>query len=209
MIARRIILLLMLFVIPGIAIDASAETQKKRRKKRKKKETAFMQGQSVIQAGVGLPSLIRPETDTLLYFGEVKSTGSPMTQLRYEYGVTDNLGVGLLMGMSFAKVHYTDNTDPENLNGFDYSYFVAGARASWHQPMKSSRFDPYAVAFLGTCISRITAYGPSNPLEGAKHKSFLWSVHAGANFYVIKHLGVFAEVGYGVSVFNTGLTLKF
>ncbi len=192
---------LVLFVFGAVA-EASAHPP------RKKKKTAFKQGQSTLQAGTGFPSLVKPNIDTLLYFGEVKRKLFPPIQLRYEYAVTGNIGIGGMIGYASADAEITDNTDPENINGFKYTYILAGARGAFHPSTKSPKFDPYVVGFAGLNLTTISPYGPSNPLEVTK-KTFLWSLHAGANFYFVEKIGAFAEVGYGVAVVNAGVTFKF
>jgi len=199
---RSAFLLFLSFFVSGLLCELSAAPAKK------KKKRAFLQGQSSTQAGVGYPSLIKPNTDTLMYFGTVEKKASPPFFVRYEFGVTDNLGVGGMIGMAFSEATYTDNTDPDNVNGFKYSHFISGLRAAWHFTIKSPKFDPYAVGFVGANLTKISSFGPSNPLEVSK-KVFLWSVHVGANYYFLDKIGAFAEVGYGISVANAGLVLKF
>lgn len=196
--------LLVAVLVAGVLCPAHAFTLTKK----KKKKTAFTQGQVDLQAGAGFPSLIRPVTDTLLWFGAVTRKASPVFQARLEYAVTNNLGVGLLLGMATSKTTYTDNTDPDNINGFKYSSFIAGGRAAFHLPVKSARFDPYAVGFAGINLMKATPFGPNNPLETDK-KVFLWSLHAGANVYFTDKIGAFLELGYGMSVVNAGVTFKF
>lgn len=174
----------------------------------KKKMKLFEQGQSDLQLGIGFPPLVKPPVDTFLYYGTVVRKTFPPIHLRYEYGVTDNIGVGGLITFSKSKLTYTDNTDPENINGFDYTYFMVGAFATWHQPIGVSKLDPYARLFSGVNITGASPFGPANPLDASK-KTFLWSVHVGANYYFMEKLGAYVEVGYGVSIANVGVILKF
>jgi hypothetical protein len=143
-----------------------------------------------------------------MYFGEIKHKNFPPLQLRYEYAATGNIGIGAMFGFASSDVSITDNTDPENINGFKYKYILIGARATFHPTVKSPKFDPYVAGFAGLNITTVTPYGPNNPLETQK-KVFAWSVHAGANYYFIDKLGAFLEAGYGVSYVNAGVTFKF
>ncbi len=194
------ILLASVFIL--LSCDASALPRKK------KKKTAFTQGQSALQLGAGFPSLLKPAVDSFMYFGEVTRNGFPPIQLRYEYAVTGNIGVGAMFGYASSKVTITDNTDSENINGFKYTYILLGARAAFHLPNKSAKFDPYVVGFAGLNLTTASPFGPSNPLETQK-KIFSWSAHAGANYYFVGPLGGFLEVGYGISYVNAGVTFKF
>ncbi|TND07655.1 MAG: hypothetical protein FD123_2974 [Bacteroidetes bacterium] len=196
-------LVLLALLVQGIFCEAAAGFYPKKRRK-----AAFNQGQSDVQLGIGFPSLIKPETDTLQIFGAVERKIFPPIQARYEYGVTDNIGIGALMGVAFSTVTITDNTDPDNVNGFKYTYYIAGARFAWHQPVKVDKLDFYGVAFAGASFTSVAPFGPSNPLDPYK-KTFAWSVHAGASYYFLGTFGAFLEVGYGVAIANGGLTLKF
>lgn len=201
---RFVTLLLLALFSFGVSFDAAAYPSRKK----KKKKTAFTQGQSTLQVGVGFPSLLKPEIDSFMYFGEVKRTAFPPIQLRYEYAVTGNVGIGGMLGYAASDVSITDNTDPDNINGFKYTFILLGARGAFHPSTKSPKFDPYVVGFAGLNITTTKPYGPSNPLETQK-KIFAWSIHAGANYFFLEKIGAFLEVGYGVSVVNAGLTFKF
>jgi len=155
---------------------------------KKKKKTAFTKGQSALQLGVGIGSFLQPQTDTLLYFGTVKRKAFPPLQLRYEYAVTDNIGIGGMLGFASSKVTFTDNTDPENINGFKYTFILAGARASFHLKTKSPKFDPYLVGFAGLNLTTIllspkqpTGNAEENfPLVGSRWRELLFTNHLGA-----------------------------
>lgn len=195
--------ILLALIFTFLSFDASASPKRK-----KKKKMAFTQGQSSLQAGIGFPSLIKPEIDSFMYFGEVERSKFPPVQLRYEHAVTNNIGIGMMLGYSKSKVTITDNTDPENINGFNYTYLILGARGAFHLNANSPKFDPYLVGFGGLNLTTTSSFGPDNPLETQK-KIFIWSIHAGANYYFVGPLGAFLEVGYGVSIVNAGLTFKF
>ena len=36
-----------------------------------------------------------------------------------------------------------------------------------------------------------------------------WSGHVGAKYLLTSHVGIFGEVGYGVSIVNLGITTRF
>lgn len=203
---RKIAALVLLFLLCPCLVFAGDDDQLKKRRKKKKK-TAFEQGQFDLQLGAGLPSLVSAETDTLKYFGDLKIKSQPVYQFRGSYGILSNVSVGWMMGLTFSQAEYTDNTDPDNINGFKFTAFVIGARAAYHHLVTSEKFDPYVAGFAGFNAMSTKPYGEDNPID-IEHRKFLWSIHGGANFYFLDKLGAFAEVGYGVSYVNFGITLK-
>ena len=201
--ARRAHIVLIILLLAGFINPVYSALPKK------KKKGAFKQGQSDWQLGMGFFSFMKPKTDSLLYYGIVETKAVPPIQIRYEYALTDNIGMGGMIAMAFAHVKVTDNTDPENINGIDYSYFMCGARFLYHYPLQSEFIDPYVASTIGITLTGSSPYGPSNPFETYK-KTFLWGIHAGANVYFLEDfMGAFLEVGYGMSVMNAGLTFKF
>jgi hypothetical protein len=194
--------LLVFFIafVPAILLAGEEDEFKKRRKKKKKK-AAFEQGQVSFSVGAGFPSQIRPDTDTLRYFGTLELKTQPVYFLRGEFGVTDNIGVGGFIGLGLCKATYTDNTDPENINGFKFTSFVIGARPAFHLPMKSEKLDVYVAGIIGfNAVSK-------KPID-IEHKKLVYGGHVGANFYFLDKIGAFAEVGYGMAIVNAGIVLK-
>jgi hypothetical protein len=175
---------------------------------KKKKARAFEQGQSSVHAGAGMPSLVKPKTDSLLIYGEVERKSLIPIYLRYEYALTDHIGLGAVAAYSNAKVTVTDNTDPDNVNGYNYTYLIFAARGAWHQDLAVERLDAYGVLTLGFNITSAEAFGPSNVFEPYK-KAFIWGVHVGANYYFTDNIGIHAEAGYGISIFNAGVSVRF
>ena len=114
-----------------------------------------------------------------------------------------------VIAMANSHVKVTDNTDPDNVNGFDYFYFLFAGRFSYNLKMESEFIDPYVVSTVGFTLTGSSLYGPSNPFAESK-KTFLWGIHAGANVYFLPDfMAAFVEVGYGMAVLNAGITFKF
>ncbi|MCC6727203.1 MAG: outer membrane beta-barrel protein [Saprospiraceae bacterium] len=60
----------------------------------------------------------------------------------------------------------------------------------------------------GAVISR-EENTPTQHNPNAPNGRILYSGFVGTNFFVTKHFGAFAEVGYGVSLLNAGITARF
>ncbi len=197
-----------LFFIP----DMSAEVAKKR-KKRKGKEVAFKQGQVGGQVAAGF--LLKTDYSKSDYglYGTLAYKKSFPIFFHAEYGITDFLGAGLYFGMFKETVTITDVTNPTNIHTFDHSYKSIGARVTYHQKLDFAKLDPYAGISVGTTMLKVTYASALNeafipPMDKA---GLGFSIHAGANFYFSKNIGVFVEGGYGkwLPMISTGLSVKF
>ena len=83
------------------------------------------------------------------------------------------------------------------------------------------RFEVYGGATLGYMhknISEKTSTGRNyvqTPGKPTKHDpnsskgSLLYTGFVGTTFFVQKHIGLYAELGYGVSLLNGGVTFRF
>lgn len=111
-----------------------------------------------------------------------------------DYGLSNRISLG---------AHYTG----DYVNG-DYS--VMGLVGKYHL-MTKERFDPYVGVILGyksykelnSYVSEI--YGESYD----KYNGFLFSGFVGAKLYVTNQLGLFGELGFGVSTLTLGVVKKF
>ena len=205
-----LLLLAVLFAIP----DLSAEEAKKRRRKKKrrgKKVLAFEQGQTAIQPAAGF--IVRTDYSESGYgeYGtsEIK-TGFPFS-LRAEYNVLDFLSAGAFVGFYKETVTITDVTNPTNVFGFDHKAVTFGIRSAYHLSA-GSKLDPYGGFGLGMTKVKSTAFGEYNFIKPVDAGGFFYQFYAGANFYFIKNVGVFAEIGYSrpwYPMISTGVSLKF
>ena len=73
-----------------------------------------------------------------------------------------------------------------------------------------------AVCFYAI-ISSLNVVSVTNPfcdkhqigVAGSDYGGFIWSLNAGIRYRFSEHVGIFAELGYGISILNLGLNFKF
>jgi len=150
---------------------------------------AFEKGDQVVKLGFGL--------------GAPFSTGSlkiPPIQGIYEYGLTEDISIGGLLGYASSSENYS------SLGKIDYSYLIFGARANYHFET-GEKFDPYGGAILG--YYNVGFNDKGGYLGDFAASSVIYGVQIGANYYFSKNIGAWAEVGYGVGYLNLGVTFKF
>ena len=173
----------------------------------------YSKGQSSLHIGIGYPSLINPSPDSLKYYGDVKKSGLPPILASFGYGLIDNVEVGGLLALSTCKYTVTDKSDSKD-NGLSYTLIVVGARAAYHISLLKM-LDTYVNVMGGYKLALSSAFGENKFLVGPgglfvpEKGGLVYSAHLGAAYSFTKNIGAFVELGYGVSIANLGVNIKF
>lgn len=167
---------------------------------KKSSGTATVKGNSYLNAGVGIGS-----------YGLAGTGGFPFTA-SYEYGVAKNISAGV--GLGYVKRKFA--TDDK------YTYLIFEARGSYHfnelLQLANPKLDVYAGAGLvyRRYSYKYTVLFPGDEGQAAYTTDYKTSggnvdaeLHAGGRYLFNEHIGAYAEVGYGISPLQLGLTLVF
>lgn len=160
-------------------------------------------GEKVINLGIGIGSYNG---------GTGYKSGLPPISVSYEQGIVDGLldgkasiGVGGYMAYSTNKYEQQFGSE---IYGFNYSYFILGARGAFHYQL-IDKFDTYAGLMLGYNAVGSKYYGPElgafTP-EPTGVSGLGFSAFIGARYQVSNNLAAFAELGYGISVLQLGVS---
>ncbi|WP_183577343.1 outer membrane beta-barrel protein [Mucilaginibacter sp. X5P1] len=197
------VLLLMLIAISAICVNAQTK------KKTTKTSVTATSGKP---KPVPRPVIVAPKTDE--YSVMDKNFLDPGVGLgtyykglpfgvSFEHGFTDDISAGAFVNYS----SYNDN----GLYNYSLHLVYVGVRGSYHFAkllnVSNPKFDPYAGVSLGYYSASYNYAG--NPLPGAYGSTVFLGVHAGARYMFSNSVGGFAEVGYGVSALQVGLSFKF
>jgi hypothetical protein len=165
----------------------------------------FQKGQIDINAGVGFI------TPLFAISGYDVKTKTPPISISIDYGITDELSIGLYSASAKNDVFgtlYNSNT----VNYFygkqsTISHFLIGARLLYHFSL-TPKLDTYGGGMLGYNSANEKAE-PNIQLYGdTELKGFTYSLLVGGRYRFTKHVGTFLELGYGVTVINLGLNIK-
>ena len=168
---------------------------------------SFKKGDNVLSAGIGLGSAIGNYSF---------ASQSPAFSVQFERGIWPaGPGVVSLGGYAGIKSYkYTGSS-----GGYSYSekwnYTIIGIRGAWHfTKLPIDKLDVYAGAMVSYNIlsykySDNTGYEDAGSFGGSYGSAAAVSAFAGGRYYFAGRLSVFAELGYGVSYFTTGLAFKF
>lgn len=176
---------------------------------------AFQKGNGVLNIGMGLGGYVR-------YWGGGYSS-TPYFNVSFDYGVYDfedpkNLSIGIGAYLGYKSVSYTwydawwDKQGRLHINEpvkQTWTYINFGIRPSVHYS-----FDDKAQVYGGFGLGYVNvSYKYSHPdyyYYGGSYGSYVGiTLFAGGRYYFSKSLGAFAELGYGLSYLNLGISLKF
>jgi hypothetical protein len=187
---RKLILIIAMIVLTGMA----GFTQ------------VFEKGSQAINLGMGVGNSA--------YLGSFYSGFIPSISGSYEYGIveipmgSDLTGVvsaGGYLGWSASKYYAYGYT------GDKYSFrndIIIAARGNYHF-IFHDKLDTYAGVWVGVDLVTTTYKGPGDdPYGNYASTGPTGGAYAGARWYFTDNFGVYAEVGWLISVFNVGVTLK-
>ncbi len=166
----------------------------------------FVRGTNVISAGIGIGSAIGSYTH---------SSQSPGFSIQYERGVWDVPGPGVIsLGgyLGIKSYRYKHNNYTENWN-----YTVIGIRGAYHyNDLKRfnnkflDKLDVYGGVMVSFNILNYTNDYPSNyPYNNDYNSAPGASLFVGGRYFITNNFAVYSELGYGVSILNIGVSLKF
>jgi len=164
-------------------------------------QDVFQKGDLVFNAGVGIGNS--------LHTGSGYKSLLPPLSLSGEYGIFDNLirgkngsiGVGGYLGYAGSKY------EGANWNS-KYRNFIVAARGTFHYQFVRN-LDTYAGVALGYNIESRKDTGSA--IDGKLKDSgsaFYPSFFLGARYWFTPGVGVYTEIGYGISYLNLGVAFR-
>ncbi len=145
----------------------------------------------------------------------------PPLTVAYERGITDNIGVGGMIGYYSASTSAAVGSSPFAGLGYTYTwkftYINIALRGSYHYSL-SDKVDVYGGLLLGYSVEN-TSFSTNDPNTSGSTSYFnsiqpkdgglILGIYAGARYMFTDHIGVNAELGYSIAFLNVGATFKF
>jgi len=178
---------------------------------------SFEEGQSSIQVGYGFGNFIQAVFNAYEIYDDYSFKATGPAFLKYEYGVTDKIGLGLNVAYASAKVSYRDNSflvgngnDPYE-QSIKWNTMSFLARMNFHFA-NSEKFDPYAGFGMGFRTAS-WSYEDNDPdydndVSTSNLFPFGFEMTIGARYYISDNFGIYAETGLAKAVIQLGLNLK-
>jgi hypothetical protein len=184
----KYLLLVIALIMAQLLIQPSASAQ------------MFNKGDAVINLGVGLGST---------YSLAPGATGGIGLNASMEYGVYTLQKVGVFSaGGIFSWSHAS--ADYYGYNSLSWNEFYFGARAAFHLTMlEVDNLDVYGGVSLGIRSHSEPVWVNNNHYDNHYVIDPFGGVFVGGRWYFTPGFGVFSELGYDVSWFKAGVSLRF
>ncbi len=155
---------------------------------------ADVKGVNLLNAGVGLGS-----------YGLYGTGGLPLTA-SFEHGFTKNISAGVNLG--FIQKKYADY--------WKYTYFIFGARGSYHfnevLKINNPKLDVYGglgLFYRRYSFNHKAVDGDELDVDyKASGGDVDFALHAGTRYMFSDKVGAYAELGYGISPLQLGISFK-
>lgn len=177
---------LLTFLFAGIlSISASAQS--------------FNEGDKIVQVGIGVGSP---------FYAANTSMVLPPMHISGEYGFSDKIGIGGLIGFAASKY---ESTLFGGSYSWSYKYLIIGGRGSYHF-YNTDKIDAYGGVMLGANIASAKFESDIEGLEQwvtePKAGGVAYGFYAGGRYYLSDKMAVFGEVGYNIAWVSAGLSFK-
>jgi len=158
----------------------------------------FQKGTTTANVGIGLGTALGG-------LGKAR----PAISASLDHGMWDIGGPGVI-----SLGGYVGNTGYKYTSGSytsKWNYFVVGARGAYHYNGFTSvpKLDVYGGAMLGYNIVKYSSDSEDIEMANSYGNGIGLSGFLGSRWFFSNSMGAYAELGYGVSVLNVGLTFKF
>ena len=175
-----------IFILLAIFVAAAAQAQ------------PFQKGTTTANVGVGLGTALGG-------LGKAR----PAISASIDHGVWYVGGPGII-----SLGGYVGNTGYKYSSGnytYKWNYIVVGARGAYHYNGFTTvpNLDVYGGAMLGYNIVKYSSDGDDMAMVNNYGSGMGLSGFLGSRWFFSDKIGAYAELGYGVSVLNVGLTFKF
>lgn len=165
-------------------------------------QNLFSKGDKVVNVGIGLGSY---------YGGDGYKSSIPPISASFEQGIVDGLldgkgsiGVGGYLGYTANK---WETTVGSSSYGYKYSYIIIGARGAFHYQFVD-KLDTYAGLMLGYNAVSSSAFGEDSNFGSPTASGIGYSAFLGGRYHFSDKLAAFAEIGYGISALELGISFR-
>jgi len=164
-------------------------------------ESSFEQNDNVLSLGIGFGGTLYSSRSYILYAGYDRL---PTISFSYErcivgelFNEQSALGVGGIVGYNYASYSTWTSTD-----------ILVGVRGAFHYAFVDN-LDTYVGVLTGYNVHSWKWKNSSTSTLISGSSGFTYGYFAGARYYFAGPLAAFAELGYGYTFVNAGISLKF
>ena len=165
----------------------------------------FAKGKSAVNLGLGLGSGYYGGSFYSFTWGMNGSYEMGIVEVPMGSKLKGVVGVGGLLGFSSNSYNYSFWDGK-----YRYTNVLIAARGTYHF-IFMDKFDPYAGLYLGYQFTNAkwTGGGVEPVGYSVNSSSVRAGAFVGARYFFTNNFGVYAELGYMLTVFNVGVTFQF
>ncbi len=191
-------LILSVTSIALLLLTAAASTGQEKTSKAKRKYTSFEEGSRSLGFSVGTGINYN-------YYGNV--TALPAFAVTWDKGIIGDVGPGTIgLGgiVGFKTAYYEYGNDYRA----SWNNYIVALRGTYHIAVRSGKFDPYVGLMAGVrFIDYHDNYYSSSIINPYNYSSVyrVTGLFVGAKYNLSPRTGIFAELGYDISLFRVGI----
>ena len=167
-------------------------------------QTTFKKGDIEFATGIGLlPTFAKDNATTVV----------PPVSARLNIRLASNFSLGAYAAFSSSEAHQV-GLPGGAIRDVSNEFYLFGLRGAVHAN-RMDNWDIYGGAMLGYNVPKVddNITKEKSDVDGPTYSrpagnEFTYSAFVGASYYPIKNIGLFAEVGYGISILNMGVSVK-
>ncbi|PID88663.1 MAG: hypothetical protein CSB03_00185 [Bacteroidia bacterium] len=162
-------------------------------------QTSNQKGDLFLNAGVGIGT-----------YGATNLSIPPIT-VSADYTLKDKLFDEYSSLSAGAYLGYYGTSSSYGAFSSRWSNFLLGGRGAVHYSFVD-KLDTYAGLMLGYDIVSYTTKGELRSVnlnDSSSNGNFIFSAFVGARYFFTETIGAYAEIGYGLSALELGVSFKF
>jgi hypothetical protein len=159
---------------------------------------AYGAGDIAVQAGIGLGYPVVGDTK-VPPIGIAVDVAVPVSDIPLSFG---------------GYVGYTSSSEEYSFYGsdwgYDYSYYIFGARVAYHPNFNIDKLDAYTGILLGYAGASVKETGTAaTGYSSASAGGLVTGAYVGGRYFFLPNVAGYAELGWAIGYLNLGLAVKF
>ena len=179
----------------------------------------FDKGEKHVSLGYGLATWTGAIFDAYESYGDYSHSATGPFHAKFEYGVSEKMGVGLNLAYGIHDLKYT--YDDFDVNGDPVKYTETTKYTTWSALMRLNwhfgdieHFDPYWGIGVGYRSGnwKVTSNDPTGETSATEVDEpipFGFETTIGARYHFTDNFGAYMEVGLAKSIMQLGVTMRF
>lgn len=173
------------------------------------KAQVFSEGKMFVSVAYGIPNISKELFSTLRSNNEFSAIGMGPFHGKFEYGITDKIGIGVSLNYVSSEIRWTDGNA---IVGYDYSALAVNARINFHF-LDHEKVDLYYGFGFGYNNARNEIFASNNNSDweslNIPTSPVGFETTLGLRYMFVENFGAYTELGWAKSLLQIGLVGRF